>query len=126
MNQLWSKLKSVKMKIKELHKTEFANLHKKIEETRGQLDLVQSQLQSDANDPDLHCQKNHYAAELRKWLSVEEIALMQKSRIQWLKLGDENNQFFFRAMKESYIKNTIDFLYNDQGEKLTEYDDIQR
>lgn len=51
--------------------------------------------------------------------------MYQKSRIQWLKLGDGNNKFFFRAVKERYIRNSIHMLYDSEGNQLTTPDDIQ-
>lgn len=36
--------------------------------------------------------------ELEKWNKIEESILKQKSRVNWLKLGDANNAFFFVSM----------------------------
>lgn len=44
----------------------------------------------------------------------------QKSRIQWLKLGDDNTKFFFRAMKERLVRKNIGVLFDSQGNKLTD------
>ena len=65
------------------------------------------------------------SAELRKFMAVEESAYRQKSRIQWLKLGVNNNHFFFHSMKERFVRNSIEVFYDDNGVKLFENDDIQ-
>ncbi|XP_021849287.2 uncharacterized protein [Spinacia oleracea] len=70
---------------------------------------------------DLVSQENEIIClrQLKKFLSVQESAYKQKSRIQWLKLGDSNSKVFFSAMKERYSTNSIDVLYDSQGTKLT-------
>lgn len=64
--------------------------------------------------------------QLHKYLEIDESALKQKSRIQWLKHGDDNNHFFFQAMKERVMRNSIDILYTDSGEALYKNEDIQK
>lgn len=73
----------------------------------------------------LHIQEATHIASLRKFLAVEESAYRQKSRIQWLKLGDSNSHFFFHSMKERFARNSIDLLYDANGIKLTRIVDIQ-
>lgn len=85
---------------------------------RPALDDVQSQLRTDRNNATPYSQEKACSLQLRKWLHVEESALAQKARIQWLKLGDSNNQFFFRAIKERLADNHITVLYNARGDKL--------
>ncbi|XP_057247457.1 uncharacterized protein LOC130589860 [Beta vulgaris subsp. vulgaris] len=43
----------------------------------------------------------------------------------WLNHGDSNTQFFFHAMKERIMHNSIEVLYNVVGDKLTFTPDIE-
>ncbi|XP_056698699.1 uncharacterized protein [Spinacia oleracea] len=61
----------------------------------------------------------------RKWLNIEEIALRQKSRLQWLNAGDSNNKFFFDTVKERHRVNRISKLTDDNNNKLVKPDEIQ-
>ncbi|XP_048492328.1 uncharacterized protein LOC125493226 [Beta vulgaris subsp. vulgaris] len=61
---------------------------------------------------------------LWKWLQVEESILKQKSRIQWIQVGDSNSIVFFDAMKERHARNSIDVLYSSNGTKLEQATDI--
>ena len=110
MLALWRKLQQVKIHLKSLHTAEFANTKERIEQARKALDDVQSQLRTDRNNATLHSQEKACSLQLRKWLHVEESALAQKARIQWLKLGDSNNQFFFRAIKERLAYKLLFFI----------------
>ncbi|XP_021863540.2 uncharacterized protein [Spinacia oleracea] len=83
MFQLWCKLKQVKCKLKSLHSEEFAGIAEKIDKARTLLASVQQDLVT-APTTELHLQEIECIADLRKWLRVDEIALRQKSRIQWL------------------------------------------
>ncbi|XP_056691739.1 uncharacterized protein [Spinacia oleracea] len=125
MQNIWNKLKAVKVELKALHKQEFAQLENNIEKCRR--DLVVAQSISIANPDDNVAQEKEKecVAKLKLFLKVQESAYRQKSRIQWLQLGDSNSKFFFSAMKERYAINSIDVLYDDQDTKLTNETDIQ-
>ncbi|XP_056692031.1 uncharacterized protein [Spinacia oleracea] len=63
--------------------------------------------------------KKELRSKLKKFLLIQESAFKQKSRIQWLKLGDSNSKFFFSAMKERNSRNSIDELFDSAGQKLS-------
>ena len=71
-------------------------------------------------------QEKELLLKLNKLLQIDELALKQKSRIHWLKQGDDNNHFFFQAMKERVLRNSIDIIYSDSGVALYKNDDIQK
>ncbi|KAH0647664.1 hypothetical protein KY285_032912 [Solanum tuberosum] len=48
--------------------------------------------------------------QLEKWSLIEESAMRQKSRVQWLNLGDANTSYFFAYMKNRLAQNTITSL----------------
>ncbi|XP_056691942.1 uncharacterized protein [Spinacia oleracea] len=124
MFKLWCKLKKVKAELKKLHKEDFSGLTEKIALARSELDNVQQNLQT-TSIPELLNQEVVCIKQLRHWLRIDEIALRQKSRIQWIQLGDSNNQFFFSTVKERARFNRISILYDDNGTKLVEPDLIQ-
>ena len=119
LKKVWNNLKCVKRRLKELHKPKFSNLRLRIDNIREDLQRVQSQLQSSPHCNQLAQQEKECILKLQKFLNVEETTLRQKSRIQWLKLGDSNSQFFFNAMKVRYMQNNIEVLFNANGDKLT-------
>ncbi|XP_056685522.1 uncharacterized protein [Spinacia oleracea] len=88
------KLKEVKISLKRLHIEELSGITGRINQARSELDEVQNAFQA-ASLPELLVKEVVCVENLRKWLRVDEISLRQNSRIQWLQLGDSNNQFFF-------------------------------
>ncbi|WZZ63719.1 hypothetical protein YC2023_075089 [Brassica napus] len=51
---------------------------------------------------------------------------MQKSRIQWLALGDQNTSFYHHAVQDHAARNNINVLYTEAGETLTEPSAIRK
>lgn len=50
-----------------------------------------------------------------KWSMIEESIYRQKSRIQWLTLGDSNSAYFFANMKNRRAQNHIRNIINSHG-----------
>jgi hypothetical protein len=57
---------------------------------------------------------------------AEEAFLKQKSRNQWLQLGDQNNSFFHRSLKVQQAKNTITHLWDEQGNRVEDVEQIKQ
>ncbi|XP_056697670.1 uncharacterized protein [Spinacia oleracea] len=123
---VWERLKVIKSKLKGIHNKEFKGIQERIDLSRQQLDLIQTQLQSHPTDSSLLVQGQECPNSLRKWLKVKEIASKQKSRLHWLKSGDANNKFFFAAVKERHKINGIDLLMDDSNVKLEKPEEIQK
>lgn len=51
------------------------------------------------NVPEMFEKERKLKSELEKRVMIEESILKQKSRIQWLKLGDANTTYFHASMK---------------------------
>ena len=82
------KLRCVKTRLKALNFHEFANVREKVVEAREALHRAQAAMLVNPKNPDLVgnekvCLKNFHDLAL-----AEEGFVKQKSRIQWLKLGD--------------------------------------
>nr|XP_009623102.1 uncharacterized protein LOC104114380 [Nicotiana tomentosiformis] len=63
--------------------------------------------------------------QLEKWLRVEESIMKQKSRVQWLNLGDANTTYFFASMKIRYSQNKIKSLIRNNGEVVQTKQEIE-
>ena len=64
------------------------------------------------------------ARELNELKQVEESYFKQKSRIKWLKEGDQNTKYFHGMMAARQKKNTISVLTDLEGHKLISYDQM--
>lgn len=54
-------------------------------------------------------------ADLEKWSGIEEYIWHQKSRVDWLKLGDANTRFFHAYVKMRQSSNAIHRLVREDG-----------
>ncbi|XP_019251097.1 PREDICTED: uncharacterized protein LOC109230013 [Nicotiana attenuata] len=76
-------------------------------------------------DNELIDKEKQLEQELEKWVKIEESVYKQKSRVQWLKLGDSNSRYFFAQMKQRNSTNGIQMLVDDTGRQLVLDDDIE-
>ncbi|KAL2937634.1 GPI ethanolamine phosphate transferase 2 [Bienertia sinuspersici] len=111
---IWEKLKLVKKALKQVHSQEFTSITSKIDKARDELTSVQQSLAQEPDLLELQEKEKICTLNLKKWLSIEESALRQKARIQWLKLGDSTEKF-----------STLLVLYSEQGQKLDDMKDIR-
>jgi hypothetical protein len=56
---------------------------------------------------------------------AKESFLKQKARNHWLQLGDQNNSFFHCSLKVQQTKNTITHLWDEQGQKVEDVEQIK-
>ncbi|KAL7200050.1 hypothetical protein ACSBR2_022205 [Camellia fascicularis] len=55
---------------------------------------------------------------------AEESLAHQKSRIQWLGLGDRNSKFFFRTIKGNVNRGWIHSVVLPNGDRVTKSEDV--
>ncbi|XP_077237148.1 uncharacterized protein LOC143878801 [Tasmannia lanceolata] len=101
MFRLVSKLKEVK---------------KKLPEARAALDEVQTRIAQDPTNLLLRNEEIEAKEYLNKISYLEESCLRQKSRIDWLNLGDTNSAFFHSAIAARRNTNSISALKTDEGD----------
>ncbi|KAL0541431.1 hypothetical protein IC582_021476 [Cucumis melo] len=60
------------------------------------------------------------------WTAVrlEEASLRQKSRIQWLNLGDQNTAFFHRSVRSRMSRNSLLSLVDSDGSRVSSHDGV--
>lgn len=119
---LTSKLKRVKTALISLFR-EGGDLHVKVMEAKAALLVYQESIPINPSSSQF-IEEETLCADLRAALHSEEIFLKQKSRITWLKLGDGNNGFFFRACKGRWNSNKILALTDESGNLCTTHSDI--
>ena len=110
---LTSKLKSVKTGLKDLNRR-VGNIHSRVEHSRAALTSFQS-LQSFPSSPSDFEREQDLISAYKSALFDEECFLKQKSRVQWLKLGDNNSRYFFNSCKNRWNANKILALSDSFG-----------
>ena len=116
------KTKKVKDALKRLNKS-LGNIHDSVVQARNALSLFQENIASSAN-ADAFLQEAKLCEDLHKALHIEEVFLKQKSRVNWLELGDSNNSFFHRACKGRWNTNKILVLEDINGNTFSNHQEI--
>jgi len=58
---------------------------------------------------------------LEKWSTIEEKIWSQKSRANWIQLGDSNTKIFHAYAKERRCQNNIKFLITEDGTRIDKH-----
>lgn len=84
------------------------------------MESLQRQVQLDPLDENLHRAPASAVKEYSDLSRAPESFDRQKSRVQWLNLGDKNSQFCFRAMKSHHNKSKIMSISREDGMRVEE------
>ncbi|GJY66563.1 reverse transcriptase domain-containing protein [Tanacetum coccineum] len=104
---------------------EKGNLHVNVIRIRDELDRIQTNLDTDPFNVDLRESEANSVGALNEALIMEEHFLKQKAKIDWLREGDSNSAYFFKAIKSRVSRSRIDVVTCADGtivenEKVTE------
>lgn len=112
---VYEKLKLLQIELKKLNKKDFSAISARVEQSQCLLDSLQNKL--GINPADSATQKEEKIA-YNQFLTLsraEESLARQKSRINWLKLGDQCTSFFFKSVNDNRNKTKITSLVLDDS-----------
>ncbi|XP_009764997.1 uncharacterized protein [Nicotiana sylvestris] len=118
MRRIWNKLKCIKQRLKTLNIEQFKGVEGKLKHIRNQLREIQERMGQHKQDSILIEEEKKLRRQLETWGMIEESIYKQKSRVQWLKVGDSNSAYFFANMTSRYSQNNISSLSDEQGVQI--------
>ncbi|KAL7221978.1 hypothetical protein ACSBR1_023830 [Camellia fascicularis] len=107
MYRVCKKLRSLKPVLKTLNTEEFSDISPRVLVTKADLDAIQWKLDKDPSNQSLQNLERNIHKKYVDLSVVEESLAHQKSRVQWLGLGDRNSSFFFRSVKGNINRGKI-------------------
>ncbi|KAF6157633.1 hypothetical protein GIB67_037206, partial [Kingdonia uniflora] len=119
-----SKLKNVKKKLKKKFSKAFSHLDTQIFNAKNALDILQDNLQIDPLNQNLATQEKLALKFFVDLVKIDEHVKKQKSRVQWLQLGDSNSKFFHNSIKARRARNRILSIIDSNGSALNIEKDI--
>nr|GEZ01739.1 hypothetical protein [Tanacetum cinerariifolium] len=99
---------------------EVGNLHENVRKLRFELDRVQSDLDLDPFNNDLRDEEAVYVCAFTDALITEERFLKQKSKVEWLRVGDSNSAYFHKSVKGRVNHNCVDVVTDLAGDMVTD------
>lgn len=124
MQVLYRKLRLLKQELKELGKRTSSDISMTISKLRTDLQAIQTDIMGADESTEQLEKELTLRRQLREAVATEEAQLRQKSRLQWLKEGDQNTAFFHCSIKAKHTRETIKVLYTSEGQKLQTLDSI--
>ncbi|XP_020251133.1 uncharacterized protein LOC109828581 [Asparagus officinalis] len=129
-SQLLSQFMMIVLKLKgalkSLNKRHFGNISEQVIRAKVELEDIQKKLQADPLNPAFINQERESIVLYNKLLDHELSFYQQKARTAWSIQGDRNSKLFHSAIKTNRHNNRILVLYNSQGARLTDGDEIAK
>eukprot|EP00253_Pinus_taeda_P015369 PITA_15369 len=124
MFNLQKKLKNIKLKLKDWNKTVFGNIFQEKAIIEQKLEQIHKDGVARCRDEETCTQEKELTQQWHNRCKQEESLWKQKSRILWLKEGEQNTKFFHRSAMDYRSANKILELKNSEGEILRNHSDI--
>ncbi|KAH0918235.1 hypothetical protein HID58_025895, partial [Brassica napus] len=118
------KLKSLKSVLRGLNRDMFGDLPGRVKQAYDDLCAKQNEAMQDPQTATFEAASDAW----EHWhhiSGIEEQFFFQKSRVQWLGLGDRNSRFFHKVAQSRNVRNTIRRIVTADGRILTSLPDIK-
>ncbi|GJZ37317.1 RNA-directed DNA polymerase, eukaryota, reverse transcriptase zinc-binding domain protein [Tanacetum coccineum] len=119
---LAKRLKNMKKHLRNMNRLN-GNVFDKVKVLREELKRVQNCLDKDPDCVHLREEEYVFCNAYKEAARDEEMVLRQKTKIQWLKDGDQNSAYFHNSLKGRMFRSRIEVVYDSEGHKY-EGDDI--
>ncbi|XP_026411017.1 uncharacterized protein LOC113306274 [Papaver somniferum] len=124
MYKFVTKLKNVKMHLIAWRKSKFTQFSAQVSAAKQNMENTQRSLQINPFCPTTINEERAAVTDFANKARHEEAMKKQQSRVQWLKLGDNNTPFFHKSILERRARNKILILHDDNGNRLSTDADI--
>ncbi|KAJ6925335.1 hypothetical protein NC651_009873 [Populus alba x Populus x berolinensis] len=119
-----TKLKTLKLALRDLHRHNSNNISKRVADAKAAWTSAQVLLDSSPATSDLIALERDKAKIYAQLCREEEAFYRQRSRVQWLHLGDRNTKFFHRSLVHRQSRNRIHALTDESGNFIHSQEDM--
>jgi len=124
MVAMWKKLKRLRKILGTLSK-QFAHTKLQLAKAREDLAEAQDSLVNDRMNKEKIDKVNMCTKTVIRWNEIDEEILQQRSKLDWLKLGDKNNAYFHVSIRAKHKVKSIDKLELDDGSVVQDQHKIE-
>ncbi|KAJ6978392.1 hypothetical protein NC653_026707 [Populus alba x Populus x berolinensis] len=114
MYQLTTKLRRLKIDLKMFHRQNTSNIIGRVGNAKAKWDATQLDLDRNPASETAKTIKRTSAMQYQQLFKDEESYFKQKSRVQWLHLGDRNTSFFHKSLLHRQVRNRTHSLQDDK------------
>jgi len=126
MFQFTSKLRRLKTDLRQLHRQHTNNLIDRVRQAKASWDEAQFYLDQHPTLETAQITERTLATQYMQLCRDEESYFKQKSRIQWLQLGDRNTAFFHKSLLHRQVRNRIHSLQDTEGNVVHDQQEIRK
>lgn len=126
MFKIVTKLKRLKLVLKMFNKQEFREIRRLDAEAKEKMYSVQQMLQQEPSNADIINQEKEVRAHFNQMHKAYLSFLDQKTKIQWIKAGDENTTMFHTALKKRMSLNRVLAIENGNGQWIDHKEEITK
>ncbi|XP_058757171.1 uncharacterized protein LOC131630409 [Vicia villosa] len=124
MERLWRKLQRLQHVLRKLSKP-VSDIQGKIAAARNNLNQAYADLNANQRKGQYMDAIKKCTDDLVKWNDMEEKSMQQRTKLNWIKMGDDNSAYFHAYLKTRGNAKHIQFLQTVDGNMLTEQDQIE-
>ena len=126
MYQFTTKLRYLKMDLKLFHRQNTSNITDRVTNAKAEWDATQFDLDRNPTSEAAKSTERTLATQYQQLYKDEESYFKQKSRVQWMHLGDRNTSFFYKSLLHRQVRNRIHSLHDDTGNFIHDPQEIGR
>jgi len=115
MYQLTTKLRLLKHELKKLHQQHTSHITSRVSQAKDAWYAAQTVLDANPTSHEARTNERCCAHQYMQLCKDEESFYQQRSRVQWLQLGDRNTKFFHKSLLHRQVRNRIHHLMDDEG-----------
>lgn len=125
MYRIWKKLQRLQKVVRETSKP-FHCINRQLEKARESLSKAQEDLLTDIIDVKRINRVRLCTQKVINVSNIKENMLRQRAKIYSIRLGDNNNCFFYATLKSKYSQSHISVLKDKDGNQLVNHDQIKK
>ncbi|KAJ6983820.1 hypothetical protein NC653_026591 [Populus alba x Populus x berolinensis] len=124
MYQLTTKLRRLKTVLRQLHLHHTSSITHRVAKAKTNWEAAQFYLDQHPTSSTAQSTEREMVAQYMQLCKDEESYFKQKSRVQWLQLGDRNTSFFHKSLLHRQVRNKIHSLQDENGTLVHDPHDI--
>ena len=126
MYKFTQKMSLLKKELKAKHFRDSSHISSRVLEAKAQWAAAQVALDAHPMSDECSLVERDLSRRYARLCHDEEAFFRQRSRIQWLALGDKNTKFFHRSLVHRQVRNRIHGLKDEDGTFLTDQREMGR